>query len=152
MCNWSGDKNCSNAELPIVPTPHQSESPEKVCSPGVHREIASERLGHSTVGQLKTGSVDGCSPLFAQLIEQDLSFLQIGCTDRLREPAVDGCEEIASLAAPVFIVPQSGEACGSAQLPMSSLLTASECEGFHQICLGSGEITTPPSQLSAHPM
>src|SRR5262245_23666017 len=35
---------------------------------------------------------------------------------------------------------------------MSSFLLASECEGFHQIGLSGGEITAPPSHLSAHPM
>src|SRR3982751_1305126 len=87
-----------------------------------------------------------------QLIEQDLSFLQIGRTDRLREPAVGGCEEITSLAAPAVTAPQSGEACRSAQLPMSSFRPASDCEAFHQICLTSGKTTAPQSHLSAHPM
>src|SRR5215211_7677084 len=51
-----------------------------------------------------------------KLVEQRLSFLQIGRVEALGEPAVDLREHIASLLALTLLAPETGEARGGAQL------------------------------------
>jgi len=49
-----------------------------------------------------------------QLVDQPLRFSQIAGVEALGEPAVNGCQQIASFGPPTLFAPQSGEACRDA--------------------------------------
>src|SRR5215469_5615666 len=67
--------------------------------------------------------------MLCQLVEQPLRVFQVGGVETLGEPAVEGCEQVARLAAPTLLLPEPREARGGAQFVAACALLAGDREG-----------------------
>src|SRR5262245_16800327 len=62
--------------------------------------------------------------MLTKLVKQSVGISEIGKVEALSEPAIDGRKQIASTFKLSIITPETGQSCGSAQLPPASLLPA----------------------------
>src|SRR5215510_13730230 len=62
--------------------------------------------------------------MLTKLVKQSVGISEIGKVEALSEPAIDGSKQIASTFNLSIITPETGQSCGSAQLPPASLLPA----------------------------
>jgi hypothetical protein len=74
----------------------------------------------------------------AQLVEQHLGVLEIGGVEALGEPAIDGGEQLVSLAAFTLVGPQAGEAGRRAQLERLGALSLRDLPCQMEARLGVG--------------
>src|SRR5829696_1345213 len=95
---------------------------------------------------------DRVSRLFTQLFEQPLGVRQIGRIEPLREPAVDGHEEITSFDATTLVVPEPGEARGCAQLPELGTLAPSDRKRLPESEFGSVWLSAREQGRSPEPI
>jgi hypothetical protein len=92
-------------------------------------DIVGERAGARGLTQIRTS---------AEFFQQRPGFPHVLGLEALGEPAADRSEEIASLAAPTLIYPQSGEAGRGAQLQQGRFLLACDRQGLAEVRLGRG--------------